>query len=211
MLSKEDNELLSQTAAGTPMGNLIRRYWIPALLSEEIPAPDCPPARVRLLGEELVAFRDTQGRIGLIGEHCAHRGMSLFYGRNEECGLRCIYHGWKYDVEGNVLDTPAEPAGSRFKEKLHHPAYPTHEAAGLIFAYMGPKEKQPLFPNYAWSKLPTGHTRPSKSFQDCSYLQGVEGECDSTHLTYLHRFFNGADPRGGLLEHSVTEYTIEET
>src|SRR5207244_3234531 len=101
MLSKEDNELLSQTAAGTPMGNLIRRYWIPALLCEEIPAPDCPPARVRLLGEELVAFRDTQGRIGLIGEHCAHRGTSLFYGRNEESGLRCIYHRWKYDGEGD--------------------------------------------------------------------------------------------------------------
>src|SRR5919108_4387399 len=104
MLSKEDNELLTQTGPDTPMGNLMRRYWIPALLSEEIPAADCPPVRVRMLGEELVAFRDTQGRIGLIGEHCAHRGTSLFYGRNEECGLRCIYHGWKYDVDGHVLE-----------------------------------------------------------------------------------------------------------
>ena len=125
MLSKEDNELLTRTNAGTPAGDLMRRYWIPALLSEEIPAPDCPPARVKLLGEELVAFRDTQGRIGLIGEHCAHRGTSLFFGRNEECGLRCIYHGWKYDVEGNVLDTPAEPGDSDFRKKMRHTAYPT--------------------------------------------------------------------------------------
>ena len=115
MLSREDNELLTRTNPGTPMGNLIRRYWIPALLSEEIPEPDCPPARVRMMGETLVAFRDTQGRIGLIGEHCAHRGSSLFYGRNEECGLRCVYHGWKYDFEGNVLETPAEPADRDFR------------------------------------------------------------------------------------------------
>ncbi|HZH85524.1 MAG TPA: Rieske 2Fe-2S domain-containing protein, partial [Phototrophicaceae bacterium] len=112
MLSREDNELITRTNTGTPMGHLIRRYWIPALLSEEIPAPDCPPVRVKILSEELVAFRDSNGRIGLIGEHCAHRGTSLFFGRNEACGLRCIYHGWKYDVEGNVLETPAEPAGS---------------------------------------------------------------------------------------------------
>ena len=115
MLSREDNELLTRTNQSTPMGNLIRRYWIPALLSEEIPEPDCPPARVRMMGETLVAFRDTQGRIGLIGEHCAHRGSSLFYGRNEECGLRCVYHGWKYDFEGNVLETPAEPADRDFR------------------------------------------------------------------------------------------------
>ena len=117
MLSNEDNELITRTNPGTPMGDLIRRYWVPALLSEEIPEPDCPPARVKLLGEDLVAFRDSQGRIGLIGEHCAHRGTSLFFGRNEECGLRCIYHGWKYDVEGNVFDTPAEPARQRLSQK----------------------------------------------------------------------------------------------
>src|SRR6266702_268955 len=135
MLSKEDNELLTRTTPGTPMGNLIRRYWVPALLSEEIPGPDCPPVQVRLLGEELVAFRDSQGRIGLLAETCSHRGTSLFYGRNEECGLRCIYHVWKYDVEGNVMDTPAEPAGSAYKTKLRHTAYPTHEVAGVVWAY----------------------------------------------------------------------------
>ena len=108
----------------------MRRYWIPALLSEEIPEPDSPPVRVRLLGEDLVAFRDSQGRVGLLDEHCAHRGTSLFFGRNEECGLRCIYHGWKYDVDGNVLETPAEPAGSTLKDKVHQTAYPCKEAGG---------------------------------------------------------------------------------
>jgi phenylpropionate dioxygenase-like ring-hydroxylating dioxygenase large terminal subunit len=187
MLAKEDNELLTQTNPGTPMGDLIRRYWIPALLSEEIPAPDCPPARVRLLGEELVAFRDSQGRIGLIGEHCAHRGASLFYGRNEECGLRCIYHGWKYDVEGNVVDTPAEPGGSDFKKKLRHTAYPTHEAGGVIYACLGPRDKMPLFPNYEWTQVPLEQTYVTKCLLECNYLQGLEGECDSSHLSFLHR------------------------
>ena len=108
MFSREENELLTRVGPGTAMGNLMRRYWIPALLSEEIPLPDCPPVRVRLLSEDLIAFRDSNGRVGLLDEHCSHRGTSLFYGRNEECGLRCIYHGWKYDVEGHVLDTPAD-------------------------------------------------------------------------------------------------------
>ena len=114
MFSREENEFLTRVAPGTPVGNLMRSYWIPALLSEEISAADCDPVRVRLLGEDLVAFRDSNGEIGLLDEHCSHRGTSLFFGRNEECGLRCIYHGWKYDVEGNVLETPAEPADCDF-------------------------------------------------------------------------------------------------
>jgi phenylpropionate dioxygenase-like ring-hydroxylating dioxygenase large terminal subunit len=190
VLSKEENELITRTGAGTPMGNLMRRYWVPALLSEEIPTPDSPPVQVRIMGEDLVAFRDTNGRIGLMDEHCAHRGTSLFYGRNEECGLRCIYHGWKYDVEGNVIDTPAEPAGSRFKEKLRQPAYPTHEVAGIIFAYMGPKDLVPLFPNYEWTRVPVEQTYVTKAYQNCNYRQGVEGECDSSHLSFLHRTFS---------------------
>ena len=128
MLTAAENELLCRVEGDAPMGRLMRRHWVPALLSEEILRRDGSPARVRLLGEELVAFRDSQGRIGLLGERCAHRGTSLFYGRNEECGLRCIYHGWKYDVEGNVLETPAEPAGSQLKNKVHHTAYPCVEA-----------------------------------------------------------------------------------
>ncbi len=154
MLSKEDNELITQTNPGTPMGNLIRRYWVPALLSEEIPATRLPAGAGEIAGRRAGRFRDSQGRIGLIGEHCAHRGTSLFFGRNEECGLRCIYHGWKYDVEGNVLDTPAEPGGSDFGKKLHHTAYPTHEANGVIYAYLGPRDKMPLFPNYEWTQVP---------------------------------------------------------
>jgi len=196
MLSREENNLLTQVGPGTPMGRLIRHYWIPALLSEEISEPDGAPVRVRLLGEDLVAFRNSQRRIGLLAEHCSHRGTSLFFGRNEECGLRCIYHGWKYDIDGNVLETPAEPAGSTLKNKVHHTAYPCNEAAGVVFAYLGPKERIPLFPNYEWTMLPRDHLYVTKSLQDCSYLQGLEGECDSSHLSFLHRAFT-QDKRGG--------------
>jgi nitrite reductase/ring-hydroxylating ferredoxin subunit len=193
------------------MGDLLRRYWLPVLLAEELPKPDCPPVRVQILGEELVAFRDTAGRVGLLQEACSHRGTSLYYGRNEECGLRCIYHGWKYDVAGNVLDTPAEPAESRFKEKLHHPAYPTHEAAGLIFAYMGPPEKQPLFPNYEWALAPADTVTVTKSHQDCNYLQGIEGECDSTHLQFLHwNFVQPTEVMRDYYRRPMLEYATEE-
>jgi nitrite reductase/ring-hydroxylating ferredoxin subunit len=186
MLSQKDNELLTRVGAGTAMGELMRRYWIPALLAEEISVPDCPPVRVRVLGEDLVAFRDTQGRVGLLGEHCAHRGTSLFYGRNEDCGLRCIYHGWKYDVDGNVLETPAEPADSDFKKKLRQVAYPCHEAAGMVFTYMGPAEKQPLLPRYEWHGLPHEQVCAVKSYLQCNYLQGIEGDFDSSHTSFLH-------------------------
>ena len=186
MLSREENEILTRVGASTPMGELMRRYWIPALLSEEIPVPDCPPVRVRLLGEDLVAFRDSQGRVGLLGEHCAHRGTSLFFGRNEECGLRCVYHGWKYDVDGNVLDTPAEPATSDFKKKLRHVAYPCKEVASMIFTYMGPAEKQPLIPGYEWFTLAEEQVCPVKSYLECNYLQGIEGDFDSSHTSFLH-------------------------
>jgi phenylpropionate dioxygenase-like ring-hydroxylating dioxygenase large terminal subunit len=186
MLSREENELLTRVGPGTPMGEMMRRYWMPALLSEEIPAPDCAPVRVRLLGEDLVAFRDTAGRVGLLAEHCSHRGTSLFYGRNEECGLTCIYHGWKYDVEGKVLETPAEPADSDFRRKLRHTAYPCKDVAGMIFTYMGPKDKQPLFPRYEWTDLPAPQTCPIKSYLECNFLQGIEGDFDSSHTSFLH-------------------------
>jgi phenylpropionate dioxygenase-like ring-hydroxylating dioxygenase large terminal subunit len=176
------------------MGELMRRYWMPALLSEEIPTPDCPPVQVRILNEDLVAFRDSSGRIGLLAEHCSHRGTSLFYGRNEDCGLRCIYHGWKYDVEGKVLDSPAEPAGSTFKDRLKHLAYPTREVGGIVFAYLGPPEQQPLFPAYEWAQVPTEQCYVTKAYQECNYLQGLEGECDSSHLSFLHRFHTMALP-----------------
>ena len=211
MLSREDNELITRTSAGTPMGHLIRRYWIPALLSEEIPALDCPPVRVKILSEELVAFRDSNGRIGLIGEHCAHRGTSLFFGRNEACGLRCIYHGWKYDVEGNVLETPAEPAGSDFRSKLRHTAYPTREANGVIYAYLGPPEKMPLLSNYEWTQVPLEHTYVTKCLLECNYLQGLEGECDSSHLSFLHRAFTNERNQPLYKSDTAPFYETEET
>jgi len=189
MLSVEDNNLLTRVEPGTPTGGLFRRYWIPALLSEEISEPDSPPARVRLLGEDLVAFRASDGKIGLLGEHCAHRGTSLFFGRNEECGLRCIYHGWKFDTDGNVLETPAEPAGSQLKYKVHHTAYPCVEAGGIVFAYLGPKEYQPRFSNYPWLGVAQDQIYIAKSYLECNYLQGLEGDCDSAHLNFLHKMF----------------------
>lgn len=186
MFSREENELLTRVGPGTPMGMLMRRYWIPALLSEEIPLPDCAPVRVRLLGEDLVAFRDSEGKVGLLDEHCSHRGTSLFYGRNEECGLRCIYHGWKYDVHGHVLDTPAEPADSDFKKKIQHTAYPCKEIAGIVFTYMGPRDKMALFPAYEWVGLAEDQMHVVKSYLECNYLQGIEGDFDSSHTTFLH-------------------------
>jgi phenylpropionate dioxygenase-like ring-hydroxylating dioxygenase large terminal subunit len=197
MLPRQENELLTQVGPGKPMGDLMRRYWIPALLSEEVSECDGAPVRVRLLGEDLVAFRDSRGRVGLLDEHCSHRGTSLFFGRNEECGLRCIYHGWKYDVDGNVLETPAEPAGSTLKNKVHHIAYPCKEAAGIVWSYLGSKEKMPMLPNYEWLNLPEDHLYVSKSVQDCSWLQGLEGECDSSHLSILHRAFSEKQRGGG--------------
>ncbi|MGH7823647.1 MAG: Rieske 2Fe-2S domain-containing protein [Candidatus Binatia bacterium] len=211
MLSREDNELLTRTGAGTPMGDLIRRYWVPALLSEEIPESDCAPVRVRMLGESLVAFRDSRGRIGLLDERCAHRGTSLYYGRNEECGLRCIYHGWKYDVDGTVLDTPAEPGDSDFRKKLHHTAYPTHEAGGVIYAYLGPRDKAPLFPNYEWTQVPLNQTYVTKSLLECNYLQGLEGECDSSHLSFLHRAGNNAQNQSLYKTDTSPAYETDET
>ncbi len=194
MLSKEDNALLTRVGPGTPMGETFRRYWILAGISREIPEPDSPPVRVKLLGEDLVMFRDTNGKVGLLAEKCSHRRASLFYGRNEECGLRCIYHGWKYDVHGNILDTPAEPAESMIKHHVTHTAYPTFEKNGIIMTYMGPKEKQPLVPNYEWLTCPEDQVSVGdKYWNENNWLQGVEGDCDSSHINYLHR--NAGDIR----------------
>jgi phthalate 4,5-dioxygenase len=211
MLSREENELLTRVHPGSAMGGLFRRYWIPALLSEEVSEPDGAPVRVRLLGEDLVAFRDTHGKIGLLDEHCSHRGTSLFYGRNEECGLRCIYHGWKYDVDGNVLETPAEPAGSQLKNKVRHTAYPCVEAGGMVFAYMGPGNKTPVFPTYAWLGVPQNQIYIAKSLLECNYLQGLDGDCDSSHLNFLHRMFK-PDARREFLnyEDQSPEFEIDE-
>ena len=148
MLSQEDNEILTRVGPGTLMGNLLRRYWMPACLSSELPGPTAIPIRVRLLGEDLIAFRDTNGKVGLIQNHCPHRGASLFFGRNEEAGLRCVYHGWKFDVDGECVDMPNEPAESDFKSKVKAVAYPTHESGGIVWTYMGPEATMTPFRDF---------------------------------------------------------------
>ena len=145
MLTAEENDLLCRVEGDAPMGQIMRRHWLPACLSEEVAERDGAPVVVRLLGEDLVAFRASDGRLGVVGAHCPHRRASLALGRNEECGLRCLYHGWKIDVAGNILEMPSEPADSRFSEKVKHAAYPTHEAAGLVWVFMGPAEEMPMF------------------------------------------------------------------
>src|SRR5438874_12278270 len=151
MLSKEDNEILTRVGPGTLMGNVLRRYWVPALLSLEVPEPDSPTVRVKILSEDLVGFRDTTGAVGLFAQACPHRGASLFFGRNEEAGLRCVYHGWKFDTTGQCVDMPSEPAESNFKAKIQATAYPAAEQGGLVWIYMGPKDKQPPLPQYEWT------------------------------------------------------------
>src|SRR5437588_1425539 len=198
MLSPEENELVTRTGAGTPMGEVMRRYWMPAALAWELPQPDCPPIRVKLLGEKLVAFRDTQERVGLIDEFCAHRRASLFLGRNEEGGLRCVYHGWKYDTKGSCLDMPNEPQETNFKHAVRLKAYPTAEMGGLIWAYMGPPEKVPPLPKFEWTQVPENYRHLSKMWQECNWLQALEGAIDNAHAGFLHRALTDKTTRAGL-------------
>jgi phthalate 4,5-dioxygenase oxygenase subunit len=183
-MAKEESDLLTRTGPGTPCGELMRRYWIPAALSEEIP-PGGAPVPLMLLGEELVLFRDDRGRLGLLGLHCSHRCADLSYGRVEDGGLRCIYHGWLYDINGRCLDQPGEPGGGAQRGAIRHPAYPCVERAGTIFAYMGPGDP-PLFPNYEFLSVPEEQIFTIKLFSDCNYLQGNEGNIDLAHLSFLH-------------------------
>ncbi len=189
MLSKEDNETLTRVGPGTPMGNLLRRYWMPALLCGELPEADSVPVRVRLMGEDLIAFRDTNGDVGLVADKCPHRGASLFFGRNEECGLRCVYHGWKFDVLGNCVDMPNEPAESNFKQKVQAVAYPTHESGGIVWTYMGPKEKQLPFRDFGSDSMPKDQWRAGKLLSYCNFVQAMEGNMDTAHISFLHRSF----------------------
>jgi phthalate 4,5-dioxygenase len=187
MLSKEDNELLCRVGPGTPMGDLIRQYWLPCLPSTELPAADCPPKKVRLLGEDLVAFRDTDGRVGLLSANCPHRGAGLFFGRNEECGLRCPYHGWKFDVSGRCVDMPNEPEDSNFKDKVRARAYPCLDVNGVIWTYMGPKETPPPLPAYEVNTLPAEQISPPRMMlEECNWVQALEGDIDSSHIDFVH-------------------------
>jgi phthalate 4,5-dioxygenase oxygenase subunit len=193
MMSAEENQLLTQTGRGTPAGELLRRYWQPVCLAEELPLGG-PPLSTRLLGEELVLFRDEQGRPGLLGVHCAHRGTNLSYGRIENGGLRCLYHGWLYDIHGRCLDQPGEPGGGAHRDSIRQPAYPCREAGGVVFAYIGGGEP-PLLPNYDFLKATPEHLYVSKIFHECNYLQANEGNIDPVHLSFLHRFLENRSER----------------
>lgn len=185
MLSQEDNELLTRTGPGTPGGEMLRRYWQPVALIEELRANDAP-LPVRIMSEDLVLFRDDQGQLGLLGRHCSHRRADLSYGRVENGGLRCLYHGWLFDRRGNCLEQPCEPPAKRFCEKVHHPAYPCVERAGIVFAYLGPGEP-PLFPAYEPFLAPRDHLLVTKIYHECNFFQANEGNLDPSHVSYLHR------------------------
>jgi phthalate 4,5-dioxygenase len=207
MLSKEDNELVTRVGPGTPMGNLMRQYWVPAMLSSELPGPDSDPVRVMLLGEKLIAFRDSNGKVGLVANHCPHRGASLFFGRNEEAGLRCVYHGWKFDVDGTCVDMPNEPAESDFKHKVKAVAYPCQERGGIVWTYMGWRETPPPLPDLEPNMLPDDQIVLSAIKRDCNWLQGLEGDVDTSHLGFLH--LGAVDPertRPGTFAH----YTVKD-
>jgi len=193
MLKKELNDLVTQTGPGTAMGNVLRRYWLPALLSEQLPGPDCEPVRLELLSEKMLAFRDTSGKLGLIDEFCAHRGVSLWFGRNEENGIRCPYHGWKYDVNGNCIEVPSEPT-SGYCERIKLKSYPMVERGGVVWVYMGPADKQPPLPEWEFATLPREHTYMSKRVQASNWLQALEGGIDSSHVSFLHSASLSRDP-----------------
>jgi phthalate 4,5-dioxygenase len=186
MLSTEDNVYLTRIGPGTPMGALLRQYWMPVLLSSELPEPDGRPLRTRLLGENLVAFRDTRGQVAMIAENCPHRGASLYFGRNEEEGIRCVYHGWKFDVAGNCVDMPNEPSESNFKDKVRAKAYACSERNGVIWAYMGNQNPAPPLPALEWNVLPESQSGKWKAMRSCNWVQGLEGDIDTSHLYLLH-------------------------
>ena len=186
MLKAEDNEILTRVGPGTLMGNLLRRYWTPACLTAEIPEPGSPPARVRLLGENLVAFRDTRGRVGLVQENCPHRGASLYFGRNEGAALRCVYHGWAFDADGKCVDMPSEPAP--FCEKVRMKAYPVHESGGIVWTYMGPRETMTPFRDFGTDELDAGEVIATKQHSTCNWVQAMEGNIDTSHISHLHQW-----------------------
>lgn len=188
MITAEENNLLTRTDPKTPAGELLRRYWQPVGLTEELPQGAAPKA-VTIMGEDLVLFRDDRGRAGLLGLHCAHRGTDLSYGRIENGGLRCLYHGWLYDVSGCVLEQPGEAGGGAHRDAVRHTAYPCREAGGVIFTYMGPGDP-PLLPDYEFLSVPASHRDVVKILYRCNYLQGNEGNIDPVHLSFLHRYLN---------------------
>ena len=187
MLSLHDNETLTLAGPGTVMGDLLRRFWVPVLLSEQLPECDGPPMRVTVMGEDLIAFRETGGTVGLVQARCPHRGAGLYWGRNEEHGLRCVYHGWKFDTGGRCLEMPSEPPESRFNEKIRITAYPAEEFGGMVWAYMGPADlPRPELPKLEFAVVPPEHRFLSRKLQECNWAQSVEGAIDTAHFSFLH-------------------------
>src|SRR5215207_1018276 len=186
MLSKEDNDLLTRVGPGSAMGELMRQYWVPALPAAEFPSADSPPKRMKLLGENLVMFRDSNGAVGCFKESCPHRGASMFFGRNEEAGLRCVYHGWKFDTTGACVDMPSEPAESNFRNKVRIKAYAAQERSGIVWVYMGPRETPPALPELEVNMLADGVAKPQLTLMEANWLQTIEGDLDTAHLGFLH-------------------------
>jgi phenylpropionate dioxygenase-like ring-hydroxylating dioxygenase large terminal subunit len=210
MLTVEENERLTRIGPGTPMGKYMRRFWWPLCLSTELPERDGAPLRVRILGEDLIAFRDTEGNVGLIDAFCPHRRAPLFFARNEECGLRCVYHGWKFDRHGNCVDMPSEPMGTTLQAKAKILAYPTVEKGGVVWCYMGTKEQQPEHPDFEWTRAPKTHRYVSKTFENCNWLQGVEGGLDTSHSSFAH--YNKLGDRANLRQHDrAPQLEVERT
>jgi phthalate 4,5-dioxygenase len=205
MLTRDENELLCRVGPGTPMGDLMRSYWVPGALSRELPEPDGAPLRLRLLGENLIAFRTTSGVVGVIGESCPHRGASMFFGRNEEEGLRCVYHGWKFDVSGRCVDMPNEPAESNFKHKIQARAYPTTERGGLVWVYLGTRSAPPPLPHIEANMLPDGEGTLNVFMRDCNYMQALEGDIDTCHVSFLH---SGYVDTSKIPPHTFAAYTV---
>ena len=194
LFSKEENEILTRTGPGTPMGKLLRRYWLPAIKSEEISVSGGDQLRLKLLGEDLIVFRSTDGRVGVLDQFCPHRRANLFFARNEECGLRCTYHGWKFDLDGNVIEIPSEPDFEQWESKPRVKAYPTVESGGIVWVYMGPPRQKPAPPEYEYCLVPDENRFVTRRWEECNWLQGMEGGIDPVHVPFLHKYELSTDP-----------------
>jgi phthalate 4,5-dioxygenase len=194
MLTAAENAFITSTVPGTPTGELVRRFWVPFGLASEAPESDGAPVRVRLMSENLVLFRDTSGRLGLLQENCPHRGTSLFYGVNDDGGLRCCYHGWKFDVEGQCTDMPSDAPGSTYKDRVRARAYPVITSAGALWTYMGPEERRPQEPDFVFSHLSDDHVVTFRFDTFCNYVQSMEGDIDTTHISTLHLNYKDEEP-----------------
>ncbi len=219
MLTNEDNETLTRVGPGTPMGELFRRFWLPALLASEVSEPDGAPVRLRILCEDLLAFRASDGQVGIVEAYCSHRGAPLYFGRNEQGGLRCAYHGWKFAADGECIDVPNADHprdNSKARAKLGIRAYPTREAGGIVWVYMGPPERQPTPPALEWTLVPPSHRHVSRWLQRSNWLQGAEGEIDTSHISFLHKDHDPATSAiyvtgANLAVDGAPEITVKET